>query len=128
MRVLLHTHCFVWFNLNDSRLTTAARNIIQDRNNPVLISPASFWEIAIKISRGAFSLSAPYELFWQAGIDDNGFSILPIELRHTNRLISLPFHHKDPFDRLLAAQALAEKISFLSSDPVFDSYGVERIW
>lgn len=128
MKVLLDTHTFIWFNLNDPRLTDRARRIIEDATNQVLISPASYWEIAIKISNNRFAINVSYEVFWQSGIDDRGFEILPIELRHTSQLLSMPFHHKDPFDRLLVAQALAEQIPLISNDSTLDTYGIERIW
>ena len=128
MKVLLDTHTFIWFNLNDPRLTDRARRIIEDATNQVLISPASYWEIAIKISNNRFAINVSYEVFWQSGIDDRGFEILPIELRHTSQLLSRPFHHKDPFDRLLVAQALAEQIPLISNDSTLDTYGIERIW
>ena len=128
MILLLDTHAFLWFNLNDVRLTAVARQVIEDADNQVLISPASYWEIAIKISRGKYTLAAPYEVFWQKGIDDNAFDILPIELRHTSKLVSLPFHHSDPFDRLLVAQALSEQVPMVSGDATIDAYGIRRIW
>ena len=128
MKVLLDTHTFIWFNLNDPRLTDRARRIIEDATNQVLISPASYWEIAIKISNNRFAINVSYEVFWQSGIDDRGFEILPIELRHTSQLLSMPFHHKDPFDCLLVAQALAEQIPLISNDSTLDTYGIERIW
>jgi PIN domain nuclease of toxin-antitoxin system len=99
-----------------------------DPGNRIWISPASYWEIAIKISRGKFSVLGPYDAFWQDTIDRNRFEILPFEIRHAARLIGLPFHHRDPFDRLLAAQALAEDVSLVSSDAVFDRYGLRRVW
>ena len=128
MIVLLDTHSFIWFNLNDVRLSAAARQAIENADNQVLISPASYWEIAIKISRVKFTIAAPYDVFWQSGIDDNAFDILPIQLRHTSKLVSLPFHHKDPFDRLLVAQALIEQIPLISGDATLDAYGIKRIW
>ena len=128
MKLLLDTHTFIWFNLNDARLTDHARRSIEDATNQILISPASYWEIAIKISNKRFSINVPYEIFWQSGIDDRGFDILPIELRHTSELLAMPFHHKDPFDRLLVAQALAEKIPLISNDATLDAYGIVRIW
>jgi PIN domain nuclease of toxin-antitoxin system len=128
VNVLLDTHSFIWFNLNDLRLTATARQVIEDAANEVMISPASYWEIAIKISKGKFTLAATYDVFWQSGIDANAFRILPIEVRHTSHLISLPFHHKDPFDRLLLAQALVEQIPLVSGDAMLDAYGIKRIW
>ena len=108
MRVLLHTHAFlwfVWFVLGDSQLSSNARSHIEAFSNEKLVSPASSWEIAFKISLKKYTLSRPYEEFMQKGIAGNGFSILLIEPRHTAALTSLPFHHRDPFDRLIIAQA-----------------------
>ena len=127
MSVLLDTHTFLWFNLNDVRLSAVGRRAIENAGK-VLISPASYWELAIKISSGKYTLAAPYDIFWRKGIDDNAFDILPIEIRHTSKLISLPFHHKDPFDRLVVAQALVEDIPLVSADAGLDAYGVKRIW
>lgn len=126
MKVLLDTHAILWFMLDDSRLSRRAAGILLDSANACLISPASHWETAIKISIGKYRINKDFENLWQEALRQ--FSVLPIEPRHTAKLISLPFHHKDPFDRLLAAQALSEKIPLVSSDPKFDAYSVERIW
>jgi PIN domain nuclease of toxin-antitoxin system len=128
MTVLLDTHAFLWFVLADPRLSAAASAVLRDANNDVLVSPASYWEVAIKISLGKYSLMVPYGAFWKKGIDENGFQILPVEIRHSSILTTLPFHHKDPFDRLLVAQAIAENIALVSSDSELDAYGVRRIW
>ena len=108
MRMLLDTHAFLWFVLGDSQLRSTARRHIEDSGNEKLVSPASYWEIAIKISLKKYTLSHPYEEFMQKGIIDNGFLILPIEPKHTAILTTLPFHHRDPFDRLIIAQAMTE--------------------
>lgn len=128
MTVLLDTHAFLWFVLGDSRLSATAKKEIEDPQNDKLISPAAYWEIAIKISIGKYTLPQPYEQFLQKAIDDNGFVILPIEPKHTAELINLPFHHRDPFDRLMIAQAIVEQISVVSNDAAFDPYPVTRIW
>ena len=128
MTMLLDTHSFLWFVLNDPRLGAAAKKAIENSANTILISPASFWEIAIKISGGKYKLVRSYEDFWRRGMVENNIDILPIELRHTSQLLSMPFHHKDPFDRLLVAQALAEQIPLISNDSTLDTYGIERIW
>jgi PIN domain nuclease of toxin-antitoxin system len=128
MRVLLDTHAFLWFVLGDSQLSSHARNHIDDLSNEKLVSPASYWEIAIKISLNKYTLSQPYEAFMQKGIADNGFIILPIEPKHTAALTSLPFHHRDPFDRLIIAQAMVERIPVISGDEAFAAYPVTRIW
>lgn len=128
MTVRLDTQAFIWFNLDDPTLSAVARAHIEDPANQILISPVSYWEIAIKISIGKFHLAGAYDVFWQSGIVDDGFAILPIEVRHTSLLITMPYHHKDPFDRLLVAQALSERVPLISSDVQLDAYGVTRIW
>jgi PIN domain nuclease of toxin-antitoxin system len=97
-------------------------------SNEVLISPASYWEIAIKISIGKWQLNRPYEQFVDIALNQYGFQVLPILPTHTTMLIGLPFHHRDPFDRLLVAQAMAESIPIIGSDRAFDAYGVTRLW
>jgi PIN domain nuclease of toxin-antitoxin system len=128
MRLLLDTHAFLWYALNDPQLSSSARGLILDPSNEVLVSPASYWEIAIKIGVGKYALHEPYETFMQRGIFGNGFDILPIELKHTAVLTMLPFHHRDPFDRLLVAQAMVEQVPILGADTVFDAYPVSRLW
>jgi len=128
MRLLLDTHAFLWFILNDKTLSPTARQLIVDPTNTIDVSPASYWEIAIKIGLGKYTLNQPYESFLETQIAKNGFGILPVEIRHTALLTTLPMHHRDPFDRLLIAQALAEQIPLVSADPHFDAYGVHRLW
>jgi len=128
VRVLLDTHTFLWFVLGDSKLSSTARQQIEDQQNDKLLSPASYWEIAIKISLGKYTLPQPYEQFMQKAISDNGFIILPVEVKHTAALTNLPFHHRDPFDRLIIAQAMVEQTRVISDDLAFDAYRVTRIW
>lgn len=128
MRLLLDTHAFLWFILDDPRLSAKADAVISDPNNGIAISPASFWEIAIKISLGKYSLPEPYQVFMEREIAVNRFSVLPIEPRHTAALTSMPFHHRDPFDRLIIAQASVENVPVISGDAAFDAYGVTRLW
>ena len=128
MRLLLDTHAFLWFVLGDPRLVRTALDDILDPAWEKLVSPASYWEIAIKISLGKYALNEPYEAFMQRNIFGNGFSILPIEPKHTATLTALPFHHRDPFDRLLVAQALVEQVPILSIDAALDAYGITRLW
>lgn len=130
MKLLLDTHAFLWFITNDARLSGKAKALIADPANEIFVSPASYWEVAIKVSIGKYPLSAPYEAFITNGIDGNGFKILPIEPRHTACVATLPFpaQHKDPFDRLLVAQAIVELFSLVSADPDLDAYGVTRLW
>ena len=128
MRLLLDTHTLLWFALADPQLSGTARTLIMEPANAKLVSPASYWEIAVKISVKKYALSKPYEVFMQEAIDKNGFGYLHIEPKHTARLTTLPFHHKDPFDRLLVAQAMVEGIPIISNDTALDAYGVVRLW
>ena len=128
MRLLLDTHTLLWFTLGDPQISPTAVALINDAGNDKLVSPASYWEIAIKVSIGKLSLHSSYEDFIDRGIRQNGFDILPVEPRHTGRVAVLPFHHKDPFDRLLIAQALTDDIAIVGADPLFDRYGVKRLW
>jgi PIN domain nuclease of toxin-antitoxin system len=114
--------------LDDPRLSPSATAVILDRRNNIYVSPASHWEIAIKFSLGRYRLQADFEVFWEAGMRNSDFQGLPISVRHTARMIALPFHHKDPFDRLLAAQSLADRLDLISADTAFDAYGVTRTW
>lgn len=128
MNVLLDTQALLWHYLDDPRLTAAARGAIADPVNRILVSPASHWEIAIKLSTGKYTLHVPFPDFVQESILDNGFGILPIEPRHTAELVGLPYHHRDPFDRMIVAQSMVESMAVVSSDPILDQYGVCRIW
>jgi PIN domain nuclease of toxin-antitoxin system len=130
VRLLLDTHALYWYIEGDPQLSAIARTLIQDASNEVLISPASYWEIAIKISIGKWRLNRPYEQFIDIALNVYGFPVLPIQPAHTARLITLPMlpNHKDPFDRLLAAQSLVENIPLVSCDTVFDAYGIQRYW
>jgi PIN domain nuclease of toxin-antitoxin system len=128
MRVLLDTHAWLWFVLGDKSLSATARSLIEDPSNEKLISPASFWETAVKISIGKYTLPTPYDQFIQHAIVGQGFSILPISTGHTAALIALPFHHRDPFDRLLVAQSLTEAMPLISTDATLDAYLIQRLW
>jgi PIN domain nuclease of toxin-antitoxin system len=128
MRLLLDTHSFLWFLLDDRKLSKTAKDSIADPDNDIEISPASYWEIAIKISLNKYSLPEPYEQFMERELATNQFRILPIEPKHTATLTRLPFHHRDPFDRLIIAQAMVEQIPVISGDAAFAAYTVTCIW
>jgi len=128
MRLLLDTHMLPWFALNDPNLSGTAMNLILDPAHEKFVSPASNWEIAIKTSVGKYLLAVPYEDFFRGAIDDNGFWHLLIEPRQAAALTTLPFHHRDPFDRLVAATALVDGLTLVSADQAFDAYGVTRLW
>jgi PIN domain nuclease of toxin-antitoxin system len=128
VRLLLDTHTLLWFLLDDPRLPHLARQVIADGANRVEISPASYWEIAIKISLGKYELPEPYGSFMERELENNAIRILPILPRHTAALTDLPFFHRDPFDRLIIAQGMVEGIPVVSRDDQFDAYPVRRIW
>ena len=130
MMVLLDTHTLLWYTLDDPRLSAIARSTILDPSNEVLMSPASYWEIAIKVSLGKYILNQPYDDFIDACLNRYGFVILPVEPRHTSRVVSLPHFkdHKDPFDRMLVAQSLVEDIPIVGVDDKLDLYGITRLW
>ena len=127
MRVLLDTHAFLWFIADDERLSAKARRAIGDAEEAYL-SVASCWEIAIKTSLGKLTLPGPVDRFLPEQLALNQFELLHIHLDHAARVASLPWHHRDPFDRLLAAQAAHEKLALVSADPAFRRYGVKRVW
>lgn len=128
MSLLLDTQALLWFLLDDPRLSGKARERLIDTDVSIFVSPASIWEIAIKISLGKYTLPAPFAAFWGEQLQINDFSLLPISVSHAARVVDLPFHHRDPFDRLIIAQSLEEGIPVVSSDDTFDHYGVERVW
>ena len=128
MRVLLDTHAFYWFIEGDEKLSVTVAKVIGDPANEILISPASYWEMAIKIRLGKWKLNQPYADFLDIALVAYRFQILNILPSHTAELLTLPLHHRDPFDRLLIAQAIVEGIEIGSADNQFDAYPVTRIW
>ena len=128
MRLLLDTHAFLWWIINDKRLSQAARRAIADEDNDVLISAVSVWEIAIKHRIGKLPESETLVENMAAKIALEGFEELPITVDDAVRAGQLPGHHSDPFDRMLIAQALARNIPLVSNEPLFDRYGVRRLW
>jgi PIN domain nuclease of toxin-antitoxin system len=128
MKLLLDTHAFLWFINGNSKLSFRAREWIEDEANAKWVSAASLWEMAIKISLGRLSLEQPFEVLIPSQLELNGFSLLPLRISHIAKTIPLPFHHRDPFDRVLAAQCLAEEMAVVSADAVFDKYSIPRCW
>lgn len=128
MKLLLDTHTFIWFIEGNAQLSTAARTLIEDGTNDVLLSVGSLWEMAIKASLGKLSLGQPFEALMPAQLTLNSIELLNITVDHTAKVTSLPFHHRDPFDRLLIAQALVDDIPIVGVDAVFDAYVVKRFW
>ena len=128
MDILLDTHTFLWYGLASPKLSTTAFGLIQDSANRKHLSIASPWEISIKISVGKFQLAEPIDTFFSEQMRLDNVQFLPITLRHLVRVSTLPFHHRDPFDRLLIAQSLTEGIPLVSADAQLDAYGVTRLW
>ena len=124
--VLLDTHAFLWWCQDAPDLSAKARKAIA--GGECFVSIATFWEIAIKCSLEKLRLPGTPERYLTEQMSLNGFEILDIGFRHTMGVISLPWHHRDPFDRLLASQALEASIQFVSRDEVFEDYGGERLW
>ena len=127
MKLLLDTHTFIWFVENDESLPASLKTQIEDTDNEIFISIVSLWEIAIKTSLGKLEMAIDLPSIINK-IEENGFVILPIFPEHTVCVASLPFHHKDPFDRILIAQTMIEKLTIISKDGIFNSYGVDWIW
>ncbi len=128
MRLLLDTHAFLWFIIGSANLSANARARIENPVHEKILSVGSLWEIAIKASLGKLALSVPFDELIPAQLRLNGIDLLNIKVDHLSNLMTLPFHHRDPFDRLIIAQALVEKLPVISFDTAFDSYGVERFW
>jgi PIN domain nuclease of toxin-antitoxin system len=124
--VLLDTQAFLWWISDSPKLSRRAQAAIADEH--CFLSIASCWEMAIKVSLGKLEMPRPLQRFLQEQLEINGFAVLPVSLEQAAAVSAFPFHHRDPFDRLLAAQALDEEIPVVSSDPVFKAYGVKRIW
>lgn len=128
MRILLDVHAVIWAVDEPSKLGTQAAAALQNPANELMLSSGSIWELAIKLSLGKLKLSLPYRQWIETAIVDLGLTLLPIGLDHAELQTRLSFHHRDPFDRLLAAQASVEGVPLISADAVFDHYGVRRIW
>jgi len=124
LNLLLDTHTLIWFLEGDERLGTVAKNHIENPNNTSFVSIATFWEIAIKISIKRLKLQIPLQRF-KSLLWENGIEILPITIEHTIQVSQLPFHHNDPFDRLLVAQSISENMILLSKDEKFKMYNVQ---
>lgn len=128
IRALLDTHAFLWFISGSERLSRPARELIEIPENTLLISAASLWEIAIKHGLGKLALDHPFHELIPEQLERQQIGILAIEVSHLTELLRLPLHHRDPFDRLLVAQALTEDLAIVSVDPALDPYGVRRLW
>ncbi|MDQ3847554.1 MAG: type II toxin-antitoxin system VapC family toxin [Thermoproteota archaeon] len=127
MKLLLDAHTFLWFIDDNPRLSARAKGLLES-DADLLLSVASLWEISIKVSLGKLSLSQPYDIFVPQQLADNVIDVLPINLTHLSAVSILPFHHRDPFDRMLIAQAIVEQLPVVSIDAAFDAYSIRRLW
>lgn len=127
VRAIADTHALVWWLNRDPRLSSVADRFISSSSNEVLVSAATAWELSIKNHSGKLNVQQLLDRFEEA-MEEQGFGLLPISVDHALRAGALPLHHSDPFDRMLIAQAQAERVAVLSADKAFDSYGVRRFW
>lgn len=128
MRLLLDTHTFIWYVTDNPKLSAHVKLLIEDENNEKLVSIASIWEMAIKHSIGRLNFSLPFMEFVGQQLTVSNIGLLEINLQHIEVVASLPLHHRDPFDRLIIAQSMAEQIPILSVDAIFDAYAIARVW
>lgn len=128
MRLLLDTHTFIWWMTNDRALPASAREIIGREDNDVFLSAATAWEMAIKHKIGKLPVVAGFIADVPGAMEAEGFIELPVSVVHGQMAGALDGHHKDPFDRMLIAQALCEELTLVSNETRFDTYGVTRLW
>ncbi len=127
MQILLDTHIFLWFALNDKRLSKETMDRIRDFGNEIYLSIASLWEIAIKSGLGKLTLDAPFVDFVERNVMGEGIMLLEVNVEHLAEVQKLPHHHRDPFDRLIIAQSIVEKLRVLTTDPQFKNYNIDLI-
>ena len=128
MKFIADTHAFLWFITDSERLSPKAKTFLEASESDRVLSAASIWEIAIKTSLGKLSFKKPLEELLPEQIRLNYFQVLDISSEHALRVAGLPMLHRDPFDRMIVAQALVERLPILSNDGALDGYGVRRLW
>ena len=128
MKALLDTHSFLWFIAGNGRLSRKAQDVILDLDNELILSMASLWEMAIKTSLGKLEFTRPFNEFIPAQLVTHEITTLSVEWPHVNKVVTLPFHHRDPFDRLIIAQAMTENLPIITDDSFFRQYAVNIIW
>ena len=128
MKFLLDTHTFLWFIEGSFNLSDVAKHLIEDQANQRFLSVASLWEMSIKVSIGKLELGMTFAELVKHEVYRNAIELLEIQPEHLDELAKLPFHHKDPFDRLMIAQSLAENIPIVTKDSAFGSYPVTLLW
>ena len=127
MNVLVDTHVWIWSLADPNRLSPECRSLLSSSRNVIYLSAASAWELAIKAALGKIELPEPVETYVPTRMARQGITALPITHTHALTVSTLPPHHRDPFDRLLIAQAIVERLPILTADAAFDRYGVEVI-
>lgn len=128
MKLLLDTHTFLWFIGGNINLSNTAKNAIENANNQRFLSIATIWEICIKVSIGKLKVGLAFTELVEREVYGNAIEILKILPEHLDELVKLPFHHKDPFDRLMIAQSLVEEMTLVSKDVTFQSYPIKLLW
>ncbi|MDM8538544.1 type II toxin-antitoxin system VapC family toxin [Desulfobacterales bacterium HSG17] len=128
MRILLDTSTFIWFIGGNKKLSEKARDAIENFENELYMSVASLWEMAIKTGIGKLELSAPFNKLIPMEIKNNEINIIQIELPHLYKMIELPLHHRDPFDRLIIAQGIFEQLPIIGCDKMLKFYDIDIIW
>ncbi len=128
MNVLLDTHVLIWWSISPGNLSETVYQLLDDQSNSLFFSLASIWEMQIKLQIGKLTLNLPLPELIESQCQTNGLQLLSIETSHIYALNNLPPHHKDPFDRILIAQAIVEAIPIVSIDRIFDNYPIQRLW
>ena len=128
MRAIIDSHALIWAVDDRERLASKAREVIGDSTNEILFSSSSIWELAIKVGLGKLILSLPFDTWMRQAVTDLRLTILPITIECADVQSKLENHHRDPSDRLLVAHAPVWGVPIISSDPIFDRYGIQRIW
>ena len=128
MKLLLDTHCWLWMQASPERFSPGAQALVDDPDNVLLLSPVSAWEISTKYALGRLTLPIPPAEYVPSRMKSSGVDALPLQHSHALQVASLPWHHRDPFDRLLIAQAQVESLPILSADRTFAAYDVQVHW
>jgi PIN domain nuclease of toxin-antitoxin system len=128
MRLLPDTSSFLWFVAGSGRLSGRAGNLMEDFDNELVLSVASLWEMAIKVSVGKLELPEDFDRFIPEKLEENEIEILHVRLAHLSEMIKLPFHHRDPFDRLIIAQSVSENLPVIACDGIFREYPLDIMW
>ena len=128
MRLLLDTSSFLWFIAGSDKLSKNARELMEDFDNKLVLSVASLWELAIKVSIGKLEILEEFDELIPKKIEENEIKVLHIQLSHLSAMMTLPFYHRDPFDRLIIAQSIDEHLPIIANDGLFKHYPLDLLW